>query len=127
VERFQHSTSTIHDVMKQVTSALRIIHPLLLNQFTNILIWYRHILEVVLNSIHTSVIVSVQLMELIYLCRYQAPSQLDIEIEKDFFLKMFSVSLIFLMIITYALAGWEGSAHDTRVLNDALTRGFPRV
>lgn len=23
---------------------------------------------------------------------------------------------------TYVLAGWEGSAHDSRVLNDALTR-----
>ena len=25
---------------------------------------------------------------------------------------------------TYVLAGWEGSAHDSRVLNDALSRGF---
>ena len=25
---------------------------------------------------------------------------------------------------TYVLAGWEGSTHDSRVLNDALSRGF---
>jgi len=25
---------------------------------------------------------------------------------------------------TYVLAGWEGLAHDSRVLNDALARGF---
>ena len=25
---------------------------------------------------------------------------------------------------SYVLAGWEGSAHDSKVLNDALSRGF---
>lgn len=25
---------------------------------------------------------------------------------------------------TYVLGDWEGSAHDSRVLNDALSRGF---
>ncbi len=28
------------------------------------------------------------------------------------------------MQFTYLLAGWEGSAHDGRVLHDALTKGF---
>jgi len=25
---------------------------------------------------------------------------------------------------SYVLVGWEGSAHDSKVLNDALSRGF---
>jgi hypothetical protein len=28
------------------------------------------------------------------------------------------------MVFTYVLAGWEGQAHDGRVLKDALTKGF---
>ena len=31
----------------------------------------------------------------------------------------------FNMVITYTLAGWEGSAHDGRVLSDAMEKGFP--
>jgi hypothetical protein len=29
------------------------------------------------------------------------------------------------MTFTYVLAGWESSAHDGLVLNDALNKGFP--
>jgi hypothetical protein len=29
------------------------------------------------------------------------------------------------MCFTFVLAGWEGSAHDGRVLQDAMTKGFP--
>ena len=28
-------------------------------------------------------------------------------------------------IFIYALAGWEGSAHDAKVLNDAKEKGLP--
>lgn len=31
------------------------------------------------------------------------------------------------LTFTYALTGWEGSAHDGRVLNDSKTKGFPSV
>lgn len=31
------------------------------------------------------------------------------------------------MTFSYVLAGWEGSAHDCRVLADAMTKGLPRV
>ena len=30
----------------------------------------------------------------------------------------------FHMLFTYVLAGWEGSAHDGRVLDDAVTKGL---
>ena len=32
------------------------------------------------------------------------------------------VAISFDLKFTYVLAGWEGSAHDPRVLNDAFTR-----
>jgi hypothetical protein len=31
------------------------------------------------------------------------------------------------MTFQYVLAGWEGSAHDNRVLNDAVGKGLPRI
>ena len=32
------------------------------------------------------------------------------------------VAISFYLRFTYVLAGWEGSAHDSRVLNDAFAR-----
>ncbi|KAH1097848.1 hypothetical protein J1N35_014769, partial [Gossypium stocksii] len=31
-------------------------------------------------------------------------------------------AIIFVLKISYVLAGWEGSAHDSRILSDALSR-----
>ena len=36
--------------------------------------------------------------------------------------KMCQLAISFNLKFTYVLAGWEGSAHDSRVLNDAFAR-----
>ena len=45
-----------------------------------------------------------------------------IVIAKDLYHKMFSATCIFDLEFMYVLSGWEGSAHDSKILSDALTR-----
>jgi hypothetical protein len=49
-------------------------------------------------------------------------STLDIEIERDSCPKMFSQACDFDLNFVHVLPGWEGSAHDGRVLADAQAR-----
>jgi DDE superfamily endonuclease len=124
-ERFQHSTSTIHAVIREVISSLQKIHPMILTRFSNHdtipesirrnTKFYPYFKNCIGAIDGTHISVSVPSCDSI---RYR---------NRKGFLSQNVLGVVdFNMIITYSLAGWEGSAHDSRVLNDALTKGLPR-
>lgn len=124
-ERFQHSTSTIHHVIREVIYALCNIQPILIEHFTDINTTPRYIRDNpkffpyfrncigAIDGTHIPICVPSEVCP-----KYR---------NRKGFISQNVLGVVDInMIMIYSLAGWEGSAHDSRVLGDALTKGFPR-
>ena len=124
-DRFQHSPSTVSKVIKEISSALIKCSTLLIDQFRetgcpsyirNNPRFYPYFKDCVgaFDGSHISAVVSEAL-------------QKKFRNRKGWISQNVLGVIDFRMIFTYILPGWEGSAHDGKVLQDALLKGLEIV
>jgi len=126
-ERFQHSSETISRIFKDVITAL--------NQLSTDYICHPSTANTDLSLIPSAILDNPKLYPFFKNCLGAidgslipvkvSPNQAAVNrTRKGFTAQNVMVACEFDCTISYVLAGWEGSAHDSRVLADAFTKGF---
>ena len=121
-ERWQHSGETITRVLYEAMNALMCIHPSYIRppssdvprQIQSDSRFFPYFKDCIgaLDGTHIPAVVPAS---------YATPFQN----RKGFTSQNVLAVCDFNLVFTYVLSGWEGAAHDGRVLQDALTKGFP--